>query len=137
MSQNLCRRLIETALGAWAVSQSLDVEWENVPFEPVTGQTYLRAFQLPANSTSPDLAGAITTYRGIYQIDIVAPINEGAGPAGAIADELAQLFKLNTRYTAPPLALQIVSPCTVAKGAQDASDYIVPVSFQYRADSFV
>jgi hypothetical protein len=136
VSNKLCRRAIETSLAAWAAARTpvLPIAWENVPFTQPSGP-YLRAFLLPAMTTSADLAGAHRSYRGVYQISVYSPINAGAGAAEAIADELAALFPLNTRLTVPGLTLQVMTPVTSAQGAQDATNFVVPVSFQYRADT--
>jgi hypothetical protein len=137
MSNKICRQLIEAQLSAWAKARApaLPVAWENVPFQPTEGATYLRAFLLPAATTGPDLAGALRVYRGVYQVSAVTPINAGPGVAEGIAEEIAGLFPLNLRLTGSGLALQIVTPVTAAKGEPDANEYIVPVSFQYRADT--
>ena len=136
MSNKLCRKAIEARLAAWAAARvpALPVAWENVPFTPPTS-AYLRAFLLPANTTGIDLAGAGRTYRGVYQINVVAPLNAGPGDAEGIADELAALVPLNLRVAVTGLTLQVVTPVTAAQGAQDTTDFTVPVSFQYRADT--
>lgn len=78
--------------------------WENAAFTPPTGP-YLRAFLLPATTTGIDLAGVGRTYRGIYQVTVVCPINTGPGAAESIADEIAALFPLNTRLSVAGLTL--------------------------------
>lgn len=134
MSNKLCRKAIETRLAAWAAARvpALPVAWENVPFTQPSG-AYLRAFLLPATTTGLDLAGAGRTYRGVYQISVASPINAGAGAAEGIADELAALFPLNLLLSVTGLTLQVIAPVTAAQGAQDATNFIVPVSFQYLA----
>lgn len=136
MSNKLCRRAIETQLAAWAAARTpaLTIAWENVPFSQPTS-VYLRAFLLPAATTGPDLAGVARTYRGVYQVSVVAPINSGPGVAEGIADEIAALFPLNARFTVPGLTLQVITPVTAAQGAQDSTNFIVPVGFGYRADT--
>jgi len=130
------RAIYEGRLKTWADARvpALPVAYENVPFDPVTGATYLKAFLLPANTVSGDLAGALTTYRGVFQVSVCAPINKGAGAALGIADELAALFVVNARLTASGLTVQQITPCSVAPALQDDTNYIVPVSFQFRAD---
>jgi hypothetical protein len=134
MSNKLCRKAIESRLATWAAARVpvLPIAWENVPFTPPAG-AYLRAFLLPANTTGLDLAGAGRTYRGVYQVSVTCPINAGPGAAEAIADELAALFPLNLRLAVTGLTLQVITPVTAAQGAQDATNFIVPVSFQYLA----
>ena len=136
MSNKLCRQAIETQLATWAATRTpaLPVAWENVQFTaPATA--YLRAFLLPATTVSDDLAGTHREYHGIYQVSVVCPIDTGPGAAEGIADEIAALFPLNTRLSVTGLTLQIISPVTAAQGLPDGSNYIVPVSFGYRADT--
>lgn len=137
MSNHICRGLIEGQLAAWATAHApvLPVAWENVPFVPTTGITYLRGTLLPAATASPDLAGQLTTWLGVYQIDVRAPINAGPGAAEGIGAEIAALFPLNQRLTGAGLTLQIMTPASAAHAVQDADRYVVPVSFKYRADS--
>lgn len=137
MSNKLCRKAIESRLATWAAARvpALPVVWENVPFTQPSAGAYLRAYLLPANTTGVDVAGAGRTYRGVYQISVVSPINAGPGAAEAIADELAALFPLNLRVAVTGLTLQVITPVTAAQGAQDATSFTVPVSFQYRADT--
>lgn len=135
MSQLIIRQLYEARLKAWAAARSpaLLVGYENSP-APVTTGTFLRAFQLPAETDSADLAGAHRAYSGIFQVNVVSPINGGAGVANGIANEIAAQFTLNLRLTSGAVIVQIIKPSSVAQGLQDDTRYIVPVSFRYRSD---
>jgi hypothetical protein len=135
VSQKLIRAAYELRLKNWADARSpaLSVAWENQPFTPPAG-AYLKASLLPATTTSDDLAGTLRTYRGVFQVSVVSPINVGPGAAYGIADELAALFVMNARLT-NTVTVQQVTPCSIAPALQDATSYIVPVSFQYRCDT--
>ncbi|NID14397.1 phage tail terminator-like protein [Luteibacter yeojuensis] len=137
MSNKLVRRAIETRLAQWAAARTpaLRIAYENVAFTPVNGETYLRGFLLPAATGSNDLAGQHRVYRGVYQINVVAPIGLGPGAVEGIADELATLFPLNLRMTVAGFTAQVIAPATAAQGGQDESTFVLPVSFQYRADT--
>ncbi|WP_426287546.1 phage tail terminator-like protein [Luteibacter sp. E-22] len=137
MSNKLVRRAIETRLAAWAAARTpaLRIAFEDVPFTPANGETYLEVFMLPAATGSDDLAGVHRVYRGVYQINVVTPSGVGPGPAEAIADELTALFPLNLRMAVGGFTAQVVTPATVAKGEPDPPTYTQPVSFQYRADT--
>ncbi|MCE0464902.1 DUF4128 domain-containing protein [Pseudomonas uvaldensis] len=137
MSHKIIRSLLEARLKAWAAARTpaLRIAYQNVPFTPNSGETYLRAFLLPAGTDSNDLAGAHRLYTGLFQITIVTPA--GNGPAGAetIADELAVLYPLNYRLTRDGLTALVMTP--VEPGPEQAEDtsFTLPVSFQYRADT--
>lgn len=137
MSQKKCRAAYESRLAAWAAARvpSLRVQYENVPFTPAQGETFVKAFLLPATTRSPDVQGLITTWTGVFQVSVYAPINAGSGAALSIADDLAALFVCNDRLTQNGLTVQQVTPCSIAPALQDATSYVVPVSFQYRADA--
>jgi hypothetical protein len=135
VSHKLIRAAYEGRLKTWADARTpaLSVAWENRPFTATTGTAYLRAYLLPADTDAPDLAGAVRTYRGVFLVNVVCPINKGSGEAMGIADELAALFVVNARLT-NTLTVQQVTPCRIAPALQDDTSYVVPVSFQYRAD---
>lgn len=137
MSQATVRVILESRLATWAAARSpaLAVSYENVPADPAVSATTLRAFLLPAPTTSEDLAGAHRAYRGVFQVSVIAPINAGPGAAVGIADELAALFALNGRYTSGSVTVQITAPAAVAPALQEPDAYIVPVSIAYRADT--
>jgi hypothetical protein len=137
VSQTLIRRAYEGRLATWAAARSpaLPVSYENVPYTPTTGAKYLRAYVLPAATDAPDLAGALRTYRGVFQVSVCCPINTGPGAAAGIADELAALFVVNARLTSGAITVQQITPCSIAPALQDDTHYIVPVSFQYRCDT--
>jgi len=137
MSNKRIRALYEGRLATWAAARvpALKVAYQNAPFTPVTGETYLKAILLPADTSSDDLAGALRTYRGVFQVSVVSPINTGPGAAETIGDELAALFTMNQRLTATGFTVQQITPATQAAALPDEKNYIVPVSFEYRADT--
>lgn len=137
MSNKRIRALYEGRLATWAAARvpALSIALQNKPFTPTTGTAYLKCFLLPADTASEDLAGALRTYRGVFMVSVVAPINTGPGAAETIADELAALFVHNARLTGSGFTVQQITPASQAPALQDATTYIVPVSFEYRADT--
>lgn len=136
MSNKAIRALLETRLNTWAAARSpaLLVAWENSPLDAPETATYLRANLLPAPTRSADMAGALRTFSGVFQVLICSPISTGPGEAEGITDELAALFPLNLRLTSS-LTLQVTTPASAAPALQNDISYRVPVSFQYRADT--
>jgi hypothetical protein len=137
VSTKACRIALESRLATWAAARStpLRVAYENAAFTPATGETYLACYLLPALTTSEDLEGAHRGYRGVFQVSIVAPLNIGPGAADGIAAELDTLFPVNGSYTSGSVTVQVTTPASVATAITDESNYTVPVSFQYRADT--
>lgn len=136
MSTEACRAILESRLATWAAARApaLRVAYQNAPFTPNAGETYLRSYLLPAQTTAEDLAGALRTYRGVFQVSVVRPPNGGSGPALSIAAELNNLFPVNGRYTSGAVTVQVITPASAGPGQQEDNTYVVPVSFEYRAD---
>lgn len=134
MSQAAIRAAFESRLASFAATNGYTVTWENVATNEPEG-LYLRANLLPAPTRSDDLAGDHRAYRGVFQVLIVAPLGNGAGAAGAVADDLAAEFPVALRLTAGGLTVVIVQPTSAAPALQTESRYTVPVSIYYRADT--
>ena len=94
MSHNIISAALESRLLAWAKARTkpLKVVVENETYTPASGETYLRAFTLPAVTTSNTLGGDHHLYVGVFQVNIVAPSGKYRTEASGIVDELAALF---------------------------------------------
>ena len=138
MSHKIIRSLFEARLAAWAITKApaLRISYPNVSFTPAANETYLRAFLLPAGTDSNDLAGAHRLYTGVFQITIVTPVGNGPGAAETLAEELAALYQLNDRLTKTGFTAQVMTPVEPGPEQQEDTAYALPVSFEYRADTF-
>lgn len=135
MSNKVIRSLFEQRLAAWAAARPISVAWENVAFTPPSGQTYLKAHLLPAETDSLDLAGAHRQYLGSFQVSIVFPAGIGAGDAGTIEEALDDLFPVNLRLSQGDFTVQVVSPCSSLPMIKESSLYTIPVRLNYQADT--
>ncbi|TWI52982.1 uncharacterized protein DUF4128 [Pseudomonas duriflava] len=135
MSHRIIRSLLEARLAAWAKTKSLRVAYQNQSFDPVDGETYLTTATLPALTDSLTLAGDHREYTGIFQVSVVTPAGKGAGAGEALADELSALYPLNDRLSKETFTVQLITPMAIAREIQGATDYTVPVSLTYRADT--
>lgn len=136
MSEKLIRSLYEGRLNTWAAARvpALLVAFENVGFTPPVG-AYLQAFLLRGDATSRDLAGDNRHRVGVFQINIVCPSGKGAGAAESIAAELDTLFPMNLLLTSGAFSVMQVTPLRT-RPALPGDRYMVPVDFQYRADTY-
>lgn len=135
MSHRIIRSLMETRLAAWAKTKNLRVAYQNQNFTPATGETYLTTATLPALTDSLMLAGDHREYTGIFQVSVVTPAGKGAGAGEALADDLAALYPLNDRLSKGAFIVQIITPMAVAREIQGDTDFTIPVSLTYRADT--
>ena len=138
MSHKIVRSLLEARLAAWAKLQkpALRIVFQNVAFKPVEGEIYLRAFSIPARTGSDDIAGKHRVYTGLFQITIVTPAGIGTGAGEGLAEDLAALFALNDRLSRGDLTVLVMTPVEPGPEQQEDTGYALPVSFQYRADTF-
>jgi len=135
MSHRIIRSLLEARLAAWAKTKNLRVAYQNVSFDPGDAETYLTTATLPALTDSLTLAGDHREYTGIFQVSVVTPAGKGAGAGEALADELAALYPLNDRLSKGAFIVQIITPMAVAREIQGDTDFTIPVSLTYRADT--
>ena len=137
MSHNIIAAAFESRLLAWAKvrTKPLKVVVENETYSPVGGETYLRAFTLPAVTDSNTLGGDHRLYTGVFQVNIVAPSGKYRTEASGIVDELAALFPLNLRISRGGLVALVMTPVAPGPGIPDGNTFTVSASFQYRADT--
>lgn len=137
MSNKLIRSLLEARLNTWAKARNpvIRVAFQDVPFTPNAGETYLQCFVLPATTDSQTLDGAHRLYRGVWQVTIVKPKGNGLGAALGIEDELAALFPNDLPLTSGAFTVYIRSPMGSGPALTDELNTRIPVSCQYRADA--
>lgn len=137
MSHNIIASIYEARLIAWAkaLPVPLKVVVENEAYAPKDGETYLKAYTLPADTASNTLAGDHRLYTGVFQVSIVTPSGKYRGVAGALADQIAALFPLYERSTKGALTVVTMSPVDPGPGISEDATYTVPTSFLYRADT--
>lgn len=139
MSDRIIRSLFEGRLKAWASARTpvLPIAYEDVTFTPpANGAPYLKIFLLPGKTDSEDLEGKHTSYRGVLQISVVTKSGEGRGAAGLIADEISALYPNNMALTKAEFTVFIRSSMATAAAVQGDTTSSMPLSFQYRADTF-
>jgi len=137
MSHAIIASIYEAKLIAWSKTrvEPIKVVFENVQYDPADGETYLRAFLLPGDTASSTLAGDHRAFIGVYQISIVVPAGTGKTKTNPLVVELAGLFRLYARDTKSGVTVVTMSPVEQGPGIADAATYMVPVSFEYRADT--
>lgn len=137
MSHNIIAAAFESRLLTWAKARAkpIKVVAENETYTPATGETYLRAFTLPAVTASNTLSGDHRVYTGVFQINIVTASGKYRTEASGIVDELAPLFPLNLRIPRAGLVALVMTPVAPGPGIPDGNTFTVPASFQYRSDT--
>lgn len=75
-----------------ALTGSTPIAWENIPYKPVLGTSYIRQTLIPAQSQDIDL-GTLQLNQGIYQVDVFYPVNQGVATLLEKMDDIYDLFK--------------------------------------------
>ncbi|WNW10127.1 phage tail terminator-like protein [Pseudomonas sp. DTU_2021_1001937_2_SI_NGA_ILE_001] len=130
MSHARARRAIEALLAPWADALGLPVAYGAEPFEPPQG-IYIHGFLLPASTTSRYLGSDAYEYRGIYQFNIICPMDEPISAPEALVDALSALFPVDAELARAGFEGQVLSPVEQGPTVKEADRYTIPVSFTY------
>jgi len=122
-------------LAALVFTPALPIAWPNVAFTPPASGKYLRANHLP-NTTSQISLGTSGQNRhiGLYQIDVLWPLNSGDTAPKEIAGAIAAHFKRGTEFTRETVLIRIPSPPSIAPALVGSASYQIPVTVSYLAD---
>lgn len=134
MSHQIIRRIYEQRLAAWVAPRGLRIAYQGVAFDPGDGETYLRAFTLPAGTDTQTLEGADRVYTGVFQISVVTPAGNGTGDAEGLVDDLDELFPTFLRLKQGDFTVMVLTPVEPGPAIVDDTTLTVSASFQYRAD---
>lgn len=134
MTTQRITQLFETKLAVVASALNLKIAMENIVFEP-DKNIYLRSHILPARTDVIDLAGTMKVYKGVFQVDIVAPAGTGKTKAGNIADSIIEAFPNNLELSEREFTVWIDGEPNRMRALSDSMRYLIPVSIDYRANT--
>lgn len=109
------------------------IAWEDVAFEPTTGQGYLRVHHLHNTPRDFTLVGDAAERLGIFQVDVVWPAGRGKVEAKQMAEQVAALFAPVQSLDAGNHRVDLTRTPSIAGGMPDEGWYTVPVSINWRA----
>ncbi|ABY99301.1 hypothetical protein HMH05_02975 [Pseudomonas sp. SbB1] len=132
MSQARARQAIEAKLLTWAAARPIRVANFEEGFEAESGETYLRAFQLPAGTTCRYLGGEAYEYSGVYQVSIICPAGQALAIAEVLIDELSSLFRIDSELSRNGFEGLVTEPVEQGPAIPESATYTVPASFTYR-----
>lgn len=134
MTTQRITQLFETQLAAIVKTLKINIAMENIEFKPGKN-IYLRSHILPAATDVLDLAGTMKVYKGIFQVDIVAPAGTGKTKAGDIADSIIKAFPNNLELSEGAFTVWVDGEPNRMRALSDSTRYLIPVSIDYRADT--
>lgn len=124
------RAALETKLVS--VSGLPEIAFDNIPFDPVTGTSFIRSRFMPVNRR-PAVRGLNPQqlYTGTYMVTVFSPEGKGSGAANALAKLITEAFEATTSisYTNPSDETITVSIdySEIKQGLLDTPWYSVPV----------
>ena len=134
MSNALIRQGLETRLKTWADAQIpvIPIAFQNQTFTPPTTR-FIRAFMLPGNSDSLDLARTHRKFVGIFQCSLYLPEGAGSGAGEVLVAALDTLFTTAAPIIVGTLQIFITRPMSAAPAIELPNRYMIPVSLEYNA----
>jgi len=134
MSIVAVRAALETKLNA--MTPAISTAWENLPYTPVAGTPYQAAYVMPASPDNSVLGGGYHKKQGIFQIDLMYPIQAGTATAAARAELIETWFKQGTSMTSGSVTVKIMKTPYVAQGRVEDDRWRVPIKITWQAEIF-
>jgi hypothetical protein len=134
MSIERVRTAIEIALHA--MTPALETAWENRNYTPTAGTPYQRAFLMPATPDNATKGDQHYRERGVFQVSLYYPVNEGAAKAMARAQLIRATFYRGSSFTNGTVTTRIDATPEIGRGMVENDRWVLPVSIRYFADVF-
>lgn len=130
MSVIKIRGALESVLNG--ITPTLSTSWENVPFTPVVGVPFQ---QVVLDLADPDNfeIGAVYEQRGIFQINLRYPQQNGTADANARAELIKSTFKRGLSINNAGVTVTIYRTPAIGTGAAVDDRWFLPVRIYFYA----
>lgn len=131
------RAALETAFEA--ITPTLDIAWENVPFIPVHDTPYQEVRLLPAEPENPVYGGDFKREIGILQIMLFypqLPTSGGPSEAATRAELIRSTFFRGSTWSASGVSVIIQRTPEIAPAFTEGDWYVLPVRVRYFANVY-
>ena len=128
----MSNQAIAAALAQRLALLNLPTAYENAPFTPVAGQTFIAENFLPVATQAVGIASnSSDNFGGIYQVTVHAPTGSTKGAGYAMAKQVQDHFPrgLVLTYQGQPVTIMQSSQ---GPSFTDGDRWLVPVSVNYR-----
>lgn len=116
-----------------AMTPALPTAAENKTYTPVTGVPYQRVHHLTNAPVDLSLERGLMQERGIMQISLFYPLDQGRVPAKLRAQAVRNSFRPPQIVTEGGIDIEITRTPTIGSGMPDGDRYMVPVSIYWQA----
>lgn len=131
MSVIKIRAALEVAINS--MSPSLSTAWENVPFTPIAGTAYQRAYLLFSDPNNQEY-GSNYQEIGILQIDLNYPLMTGPSASDTRIELIRATFKRGNSFTNSGVIVTINRTPSVHPAYVAGDRYIRPVKIRFYAN---
>lgn len=133
MSMVKIRQALETGLST--ITPALATAYENVPYAPVTGTPYQTVYMLFNNPDNPTLGDGFYRERGIMQVSLKYPLNNGSTACATRVELVRQKFKRGATFTKDGITVTIDKTPSVSF-MTEADRYTAVVKIYFYSDIF-
>lgn len=137
MSHARIRNIFNYEMSLFAEINNLRVSFDNVNFTPNVDETYIQCHLIPADTQTRTLGGDHKEYIGLYQMKVITASGDGSGNADEIVEKLQTKFPVYALFKEDDpstFSVQVLSPIHSPEGKDQSGSWVVPCSFEYRAD---
>lgn len=127
MSLLAVRRALETALDN---ALSIDLAFENVPYEPTEGTPYARVYLLAAEPDNLEM-GALITEQGFLQVTLCYPLGAGSSAAMTAAETIRSTFPRGASFTASGVVTTIEKTPEIGPAMIEEDRFCLPVRCRF------
>jgi hypothetical protein len=122
------RKALEQHLAS--LSPTWPTAWENVAYQPSGATSFQRVFLMPAAPVSEGVfRGSVVRHVGIFQVDVITPMDGGPGDSDARAEAIQSHFKRGTSLAvAGAQNLWVSDHPTINPATFDATWRVLPVT---------
>jgi hypothetical protein len=119
----------------------LPIAWPNIAFDPIIRTEgpdgvplgwYLRANEVVLPTEAIALRDGSNRYRGLFQVDVVFPIDIGLTVPREVASAICAHFKRGTKRYRESVRVEIVRPPYASTALKDAPGMMIPVTIPYQ-----
>ncbi len=114
-----------------ALTGSTPIAWENTGYKPVKGTAHLRPTLLMSPSSLMDL-NTLQHNEGIYQIDILYPLQDGAGASLTKADEIYTHFKTDLTLVSNSVTVHVKNISRAQPSIRDEGWYMTSIEIHFK-----
>ena len=103
-----CQKVLNRKLSEFAKSKKIDIAYPNIEYEPNIKKTWLKLFYLPTYAENIFFGKNREQIHGIMQVDIYTPRDSGTEKAYKLAEELQDVFGVNSVVTSEDGFVRII-----------------------------